>query len=127
MSARSTLLILLLAGLAIAAVPAGTGSLMYHFGLRRSVPAKDAAVAPPRELRLWFTQVPQANSIAIRLMAGEERVETALPVQDPDDGKIFSLAVEDALGAGTYTIAWRGIGQDGHVVRGGIPFSVVAR
>ncbi len=76
---------------------------------------------------MWFTQVPQKNSTAIRLMAGEERVETGPAVQDPNDGKIFTVAVEDALEAGAYTIVWRGIGQDGHAVRGGVPFSVVAR
>ncbi len=97
-----------------------------HFAVSRSEPAKDSVVGPPAELRLWFTQVPQKNSIAIRLVAGDEQVETEAAVQDPDDGKIFSVAIADTLADGDYAIVWRGIGQDGHVVRGEIPFAVRA-
>ena len=97
-----------------------------HFGLSKSEPAKDAEVAPPGELRLWFTQVPQENTITIRLVSGEELIDTEDAVQDPDDGKVFSAAVAGTLAAGDYRVAWRGIGRDGHVVRGEIPFSVVA-
>lgn len=123
--ARRGLLLLVLLGLITGAACAAIDHEALHFALSKSVPEKDAAIAPPGELRLWFTQEPQDNSISIRLLAGEELVETEPAVQDPDDGKIFSVAVENALGAGEYAIAWRGLGQDGHVVRGEIPFSVV--
>jgi len=121
------LAILVLLGLFTVADPAGTNGEGLHFGLDKSVPAKDASVAPPGELRLWFTQEPQENSIVIRLMAGEELIQTEPAVQDPDDGKVFSAAIEGALGAGAYSINWRGMAQDGHVVRGEIPFSVVVQ
>ena len=124
---RRSLPILLLAGLFAMADPAGTSGEGLHFGLSKSEPAKDAAVAPPDELRLWFTQVPQEGSVSIRLMVAEAPVETGPAVQDPDDGRVFSVAIEDALGAGRYSIAWRGMAADGHVVRGEIPFSVVAQ
>ena len=114
-----------LLGLVMGGACAGVDHEALHFALSRSVPEKDASVAPPDELRLWFTQEPQDNSLSIRLMAGEEPVETGSVVQDPDDGTVFSVAIERALGAGDYTIAWRGLGQDGHVARGEIPFSVV--
>lgn len=124
--ARRSLLLLALSGL-IAAVPSGTGSEEVHFGLRKSEPSAEAAVAPPHELRFWFTQAPQENSISIRLMAGEARVDTGPAEEDAEDDKIFSVAIENALEAGAYTIFWRGMGQDGHVVRGDIPFTVTAQ
>ena len=126
-AARRTLAILVLLCLFTVADPAGTSGAGLHFGLDKSVPAKDASVAPPGELRLWFTQEPQDNSIVIRLMAGDELVETGPAMQDPDDGKAFSAAIESALAAGAYSINWRGMAQDGHVVRGEIPFSVVVQ
>ena len=125
MEMRSSILILALLGLVMGVACAAIDHEALHFGLSKSVPEKDASVAPPSELRLWFTQEPQENSLSIRLMFGDKLVETESAIQDPDDGKIFSVAIEDALGAGSYTIAWRGLGQDGHVVRGEIPFSVV--
>ena len=121
---KRSLPILALLGLVTAAACAAIDHEALHFALSKSVPEKDATVAPPDELRLWFTQEPQENSLSIRLLAGEELVGTGPPEEDPDDGKVFRVAIEDAVGAGDYTIAWRGLGQDGHVVRGEIPFTV---
>ncbi|MDE2783506.1 MAG: copper resistance protein CopC [Gemmatimonadota bacterium] len=124
---RGVSLIPPLLGLITMAACAAIDHEVLHFGLDKSVPTKDASVAPPSELRLWFTEEPQENSIVIRLMAGEEPVETEPAAQDPDDGKVFSVAIESALGAGVYAIHWRGMAPDGHVVRGEIPFSVVVQ
>lgn len=121
---RRGVLVLALLGLVTGTACAAIDHEALHFALSKSVPEKDATVAPPDELRLWFTQEPQENSISIRLMAGEAPVETGPAEEDSDDGKVFSVAIENALAAGSYTIAWRGLGQDGHVVRGEIPFTV---
>jgi methionine-rich copper-binding protein CopC len=100
---------------------------LLHFGLSRSVPAADATVTSPAELRLWFTQVAKDGSVGIRLVdpAGAA-VETAEPARDAQDGKIFSVAVDRRLAAGRYTVAWRGIGDDGHPVQGNYAFTVSA-
>lgn len=128
MKTKSTFLVpLLLLGALLAAAPATTAA-RWHFGLRQSVPAKDASVPAPEEVRLWFTQVPQENSVAIRLVdpAGDA-VETSEPKRDPDDGTVVFVTFGEKLPAGTYTVAWRGIGDDGHVVRGDFAFSVAAQ
>ena len=122
---KGRLLIPALIGLVMGTACGAVDHEALHFALSKSAPEKDASVGPPDELRLWFTQEPQDNSLSIRLMAGKEPVETGSVVQDPDDGTVFSVAIDNALGAGDYTIAWRGLGQDGHVARGEIPFSVV--
>ena len=124
---RRGVLVLALVGLVTGTACAAIDHEALHFALSKSVPEKDATVAPPDELRLWFTQEPQENSLSIRLLAGEELVETGPAEEDPDDGKVFSVAIENALDVGDYTIAWRGLGQDGHVVRGEIPFTVAVR
>ena len=104
-----------------------TGALDHraiHFALSGSEPVAEATVPPPGELRLWFTQAPQKNSMAIHLMAGDEAVETGPAMVDPEDGKAYSVTVGPDLEAGDYQIVWRAMGADGHVVRGEIPFSV---
>ena len=99
----------------------------YHFGLSKSAPEAEASVPSPEEVRLWFTELPEDNSIAIRVInAAGDAMATGEATPDPEDGKVFSVSIADALAAGTYTVAWRGIGDDGHVARGDFEFSVTA-
>lgn len=119
---RVATLLLLAVGVlaATAAVP--------HFGLAKSMPAADASVESPASIQLWFTQVPQDGSVSIRLVnAAGDAVETGAPASDGEDDKLFAVTVASPLAAGSYTVAWRGIGVDGHVVRDDFSFSVAAQ
>lgn len=96
-----------------------------HFGLARSVPAADATVPAVDEVTLWFTQEPQENSMSIRLLDGAGQPVAGGRVRpNADDGKAFTLGLDDPLAGGTYRVGWRAIGQDGHVVRGDFAFAV---
>lgn len=120
MKAKTALACALLVAL-VAAVP----STALHFDLSRSVPEAGASVASPSEITLWFTEVPQDNSISIRLVDPRgDLVDSTEPSQDSDDGTMFSIAPSGSLAPGDYTVAWRGIGQDGHTVRGDFGFTV---
>ena len=116
-----------LAGSALLLVLLLTGALDHfalHFSLSKSEPVAEATVDPPEELRLWFTQAPQEKSTSIRLMAGDAVVETGPAISDSEDDRVYSVAVGRTLEEGGYTIAWRAMAADGHVVRGEIPFTV---
>ena len=115
-----------LVAVAAAAVPfEQTATLEEHFGLKSSVPADEAVVEPPTEVRLWFTQVPQRNTTAIRLTnGGGEAVETGEVVQDAEDATSYSVALASPLAPGAYSVAWRGMAADGHVARGDFSFTV---
>ena len=100
---------------------------MPHFALSSSVPAADATVAPPSEVRLSFTEAANAGTVSIRLTdAAGAPIETAEVAQDARDAKVYSVAVARRLAAGRYTVAWRGIGDDGHAVQGNFGFTVSA-
>ena len=118
----------LLALAAAAATSAPGDSLaLLHFELKQSAPEKDAhLMAPPSEVRPWFTQEPQEGSTSIRLVASDgNEAPTGDVVQDADDPTVFSVSVEGTLAAGTYTVAWRALGQDGHVVRDTFDFMLM--
>jgi methionine-rich copper-binding protein CopC len=101
---------------------------VFHFALSKSMPEADAVVASPSEVKLWFTQAPQEGTTSIRVLGGDaEPIHTADVVQDAEDGSIFSVALHGTLAPGQYTVAWRALGEDGHVVRGDFSFSVTAR
>lgn len=110
----------LLAGV-LAAAPA------FHFKLDRSVPEQGAETTSPEQVQLWFSQVPQAKSTSIRLIdSSGEPVETGDVVQDTEDGKHQSIQVLGELAPGAYTVAWRSMASDGHVVRDDFSFTVLA-
>ncbi len=116
--------VLALLAFGLAAAPAAS----MHFALDRSVPEAGATVSSPSAVTLWFTQVPQDNSVSIRLVdARGGLVASSDPVQSSDDGTRFDIRPSASLAPGAYTVAWRGIGQDGHTVRGDFAFTVAAR
>jgi copper resistance protein C len=120
---------ILLAALALGATSASlaTASSALHFALVRSSPEADASVSSVDEVRLWFSQVPQEGSVSVRLVDPDgEAVETGDLTSDPRDGKVVFVPISTPLPAGGYTVAWRGIGDDGHVVRGDFAFTVAA-
>ena len=113
--------------IAIATIGSTANSSTSHFGLAKSMPEADSSVPSPGAIQLWFTQVPQDNSVGIRLInSAGDLLETGPPMQDSGDPKMYSIAVKGELGPGTYTTAWRGIGDDGHVVRSEFSFAVDA-
>ena len=108
---------------AVLALVAATPGL--HFELDRSEPTAEAEVASPDAIKLWFTQVPQARSTSIRLLDAEGAlVPTEDVVQDADDGTLQSTRVQGPLDPGSYTVAWRAMAADGHVVRDDFTFTV---
>jgi methionine-rich copper-binding protein CopC len=96
-----------------------------HFGLRASTPEANAAVPSPSEIRLWFTQEPQEGTTRIRLMEADDAGVHVMDVaQDADDPTAFFIELHGSLPAGSYTVSWRGMGEDGHVVRDTFLFTV---
>lgn len=122
----------LVAALAVAAAlpvfgtPAVTASPLRHFELRHSVPAADTVLeASPDRIQLWFSQEPQTEGARIRLVDGAgELVALGATAPVPDTATSLRADVPTALDAGAYTIHWRAMARDGHVVTGEIPFSI---
>lgn len=112
--------------LAVAATSAATTP--RHFDLAKSVPADSATVSEVSKVTLWFTDAPSEGSVSIRLIdpAGEA-VDDVTVLRDEDDDKVFHMATPDHLAPGAYTVSWRGIGRDGHVVRGQFGFTLASR
>lgn len=118
--------ILLAATLLLAGATVGLDAAdVFHFALSRSAPAADATGPAPEEVRLWFTEAPEANTVGIRLIdrAGEA-VATTEVAADPDNVAVYFVKPATPLSAGRYTVSWRGVGDDGHPATGDFGFSV---
>lgn len=122
---RSRLALLPLLWLAVAASRPSTPQ-PFHLHLERSAPAADSVVAPPSEIRLWFSEATDATATSIRVTDAGGRLAATGKLEPSEDGKVVRVGVEGTLTDGPYTVSWRTIGDDGHVVRGDFAFTVRA-
>jgi methionine-rich copper-binding protein CopC len=108
-------------GIWAALLLAGTvATASAHSRLRSSTPAEGSTVAPPTQAVLGFSEV--SHLATLTLTRGAEpaiKVET-LP-QQPAQQLTVALP---KLTAGTWALAWRAIGDDGHVTHGTVHFTV---
>ena len=110
----------------LASAPLYANAVIRHFALSSAVPAADATVEEAHAIQLTFTQVPKEDGRLIRLSDPQgELVELGEVHMDAE--MVMSAHVEaEALGNGTYTVNWRGAGDDGHFVTGEYTFTLQA-
>ncbi|MGC4786288.1 copper resistance CopC family protein [Micromonospora sp. DT178] len=121
---RPTAAALVAAALAAAAlllVPAAPAAA--HNTLRAASPAEgDRLTTPPTKLTLEFAQRLDPTFTTIALTdAARRKVPTGAPAVDGTKG---TVTVDETLGEGTYTVAYRIVSADGHPVQGSYRFTV---
>ena len=98
-----------------------------HFGLSTSSPEAGSTVEAPGEVRLTFTEEPQEGTVQIRVVeAADADVHVMDAAQDTENPAVFYVELHGTLPPATYTVSWRGMGADGHVVRATFEFTVSA-
>jgi methionine-rich copper-binding protein CopC len=96
-----------------------------HASLVKSLPARRATVdTPPPRVQLWFNE--RLEPAFSRLSVWDAR-KIEVDLKDvqvaPDDPKQLSVGIP-ALGAGVYTVRFRVLSVDGHVVESEFAFTV---
>jgi len=106
-------------------VPTSAGA---HAVLVKSSPARRAVLAqPPARVELTFNERLEPTYSTVSVWApGEKRVDDARIVVGPDDPRRLSVGVP-SLGRGTYTVKFRVLSVDGHLVEGTYPFEIRPR
>ncbi len=108
----------------LTALAAGS-AVAFHNHLTKSVPAADQKVeTAPKTIRLWFAEKPEPSFSSITLMKPDSTKIAVSKAKATDDTLSVSFDVTDSLTPGSYTVAWRTAGKDGHAVRGKYGFSV---
>jgi copper resistance protein C len=116
---RSTLLIILLL------VPISSWGHAY---LVKSSPARRAVLSnPPARVALWFNERLEAQFSQLSIWNAEGQQVDGGDVQvGPDDGKRLSVGIP-TLPAGSYTVKYRVLSVDGHIVEAEFPFTIRSR
>lgn len=101
------------------------GAARAHTHIRMSVPADNAVLtAPPAELRLHFSEVTRLTSLSIR-KDGEKDASNLGPLPK-SPAQVLNVPLAP-VSPGKYTVTWRAVGDDSHVMSGTLHFSVIAR
>lgn len=111
----------LVLALAALAVPTSTHA---HASLVRSVPGSRAALTQaPETLDLCFNEAVEVKFSSIKLKDASGAAVPLGEVQAGNDPKCIKVSIP-AIGTGVFTVHYRVLSQDGHVVEYGYQFSV---
>lgn len=92
-----------------------------HTKLLESTPADHAQItASPKELMLHFSEVARITSLSLQKADGRPQQLGPLP----QEGAAQVRVALPPLPAGTYSVIWRAMGKDNHIVSGKIEFTV---
>jgi methionine-rich copper-binding protein CopC len=121
MTSPHTLLVAILAAVA-ALAPASSFS---HSLLVRSQPGQRSTVTrPPERVQMWFSErlEPAYAAVSVWNEAGKQ-VDGGDASVDQDDPALLSVSTPN-LGPGRYTVRFRVLSVDGHVVESSYTFTV---
>jgi hypothetical protein len=98
-----------------------------HAALVRSTPAPRAMLArAPERVRLWFNERLEPAFARVSVWDGQGRqIDRRDVLVGPEDPKALSVGIP-ALDPGPYTVRYRVLSVDGHVVEGSFRFTVRA-
>jgi methionine-rich copper-binding protein CopC len=99
-----------------------------HAYLVKSAPARRAVLSgPPPRVMLWFNERLETQFSQLSVWNTEgQRVDGGDVQVGPDDAKKLSVGIP-TLPAGVYTVKFRVLSVDGHIVEAEFPFTVRSR
>jgi methionine-rich copper-binding protein CopC len=97
------------------------GSCFAHAHLESSTPANDATVTEaPKSVTLNFSEA--AHLVSLKVSAGDAKSE--VPVDKAAKAAKSVTVSLPALKAGTYTVEWSALADDGHPSKGHFTFTI---
>ncbi len=102
-----------------------TSNVYAHATLTKSEPPRRASLSvPPKHIQLWFNEEIEGSYAAITVLdADKNSVTESVPEIVPDDLKSVVLPLPE-LKSGRYTVQYRILSVDGHVVESSFGFMV---
>ena len=94
-----------------------------HTKIAATSPAADTSVTAPRTIEFTFAGDVRLTSVSLTDSKGAQLHLDAVPAEV---GSEFKLAIHETLAPGDYTVVWRAVGGDTHIVSGEFAFKVVA-
>lgn len=91
-----------------------------HTQVTQSLPAEGSTVQAPKQLMFMFSEAARLTALAIEKEGEAAQKIEALPVA----ASAHVMVAVPQLPAGKYTVTWRAMGKDDHIVNGTLHFTV---
>ncbi len=103
---------------------AATILLPLHLKLDKSDPKADSTLTgSPTAVSLWFSQGVELPVTKVTIANAAKQEVATKALAKAEDGAVVAT-LDAPIAAGTYTVSWRTMAKDGHVIRGDFAFSV---
>jgi methionine-rich copper-binding protein CopC len=122
----ATWLNMLMCGLALLVLSLYSNIASAHASLVKAEPARRAVLsASPKQIRLWFNEEIEADYASLSVLDANNKAltEERRPLVHPEDPKSIFLELPE-LTNGQYTVKFRVLSVDGHVVDSNFKFTV---
>jgi copper resistance protein C len=95
--------------------------------VKSSPPARETLAEAPTRVDLWFNERLEPAYSRVSVVNGQGvRVDLGIATVSPDDAKRLSVSLP-TLGPGRYTVHYRVLSVDGHVVESSLDFTIRRR
>lgn len=112
--------------LSVAAFMAMPFAAWSHAGLVKSEPGRRAVLtAPPKQVRLCFNEKVEAKFSAVSMTAKNgAAVSMGVPTTDSADPNCLVTPITAPLASGSFTVKYKVLSVDGHIVDYGFEFTL---
>ncbi len=116
-----------LAAAMLLAVPVvSRADFLPHLKLNSSFPASDTTLTKaPDAVRLWFSEPADLPTFRVTVQSKDgTAIKTAAPTRGGAANAPLVASFASPPGNGSYTVTWKAMSSDGHVVNGSFNFTV---
>lgn len=112
--------------LTLGAMVSIASATMLHAELTSSSPARNSSGLAPNNVSLTFSEPVKVAVSRIAILKADSSLIERLVIKEKKDAATFGGPITRPLAPGTYLVSWGTMSDDGHAVKGFIPFTVVA-
>jgi methionine-rich copper-binding protein CopC len=112
--------------LALCALLTMAAATLPHVELKSSIPARNSSGPAPASVSLTFSEDVRVAVSRIAILTADSALVEKVVIREKKDAATFGGPITKPLAPGKYLVSWATMSDDGHAVKGFIPFTVVA-
>lgn len=113
--------------LVLGAVISMASAAMFHTELKSSIPSKGTSVTSPAMASVTFGEAVKVAVSSLSILKADSSVVEKLVIKEKAMAATYGAPLTKPLAPGKYLLHYRTVSDDGHVVSGNVPFTVIVK